>query len=474
MRKKAESEEMGPAHAIAASKSGVVLGVAFCDLIGPMKLKTKRGAPHGKTWILILNCVWSRLCVFVPMMSCSAAAVLKAIVTAANMTGGAVPSVLYSDSGSSILPIKQLNTDDTNDTGENLIRDLKTTLLKHKITLKATCPLASHRQGSCEIFVKLFKGSLERCGLKDQAFSFCDWFFICSKMGLILNQRPLSIRYLRESVEVLTPLCLLYGSRSGVHPINFHLSAGEGGRLYSDVEQLDKSLEQFMTVWRTQYGEQLLQFSKWKTSSRQLQVNDLVMILDRYNADSGTPALGVIKEILSKDKQRTFRVEYVQKQARLDVDSYRIIKSCKKASFIRPKQKLAFVTSMDDTQRGTVVNMDPFLPDDSVQSQDDQGEDHNFDGVQGEVQSLPQDEEEIQEENGQEETQEENDQDEIQEPGDEGLYDQDPVIVSIQDNAPEILDIVKNKVKNKPQTGQVKKTVKVSVPDRRVAKIADI
>ena len=38
------------------------------------------------------------------------------------------------------------------------------------------------------------------------------------------------------------------------------------------------------------YGEQLLQFSKWKTSSRKLQVDDLVMILDRYNDDN--PGLG--------------------------------------------------------------------------------------------------------------------------------------------------------------------------------------
>ena len=125
MRRKAEFEEMGPMHALAAGQSGVVLGVAFCDLLGPVKLKTKRGAPHGKAWIMVLNCVWSRLCLFIPVASCSAAAVLKAIVTAANMTGGSLPSCLYSDNGSSILPLQQLGADA--DTGEDLIRDLKTT-----------------------------------------------------------------------------------------------------------------------------------------------------------------------------------------------------------------------------------------------------------------------------------------------------------------------------------------------------------
>ena len=137
---------------------------------------------------------------------------------------------------------------------------------------------------------------------------------------------------------------------------------GEGGRLYNDVEQLDRTLENFLDVWRSQYGEQLLQFSKWKTSSRKLQVNDLVMILDRYNDDSATLDLGIIKEIISDhDNQRTFRVEYIKKQARLDPDSYRIIKSSKRASFIRPKQQLAFVTSMSDTEDGAIVNMDPFV-----------------------------------------------------------------------------------------------------------------
>ena len=319
--------------------------------------------------------------------------------------------------------------------------------------------------------MKLFKKILERCGLKNQAFSMCDWFFICSKIALILNQRPLSIKYFRQSVEVLSPLSLLYGRRNGVHPVNFNLSIGEGGRLYNDVEQLDKTLEEFIDVWRAQYGEQLLQFSKWKTSSRKLQVDDLVMILDRYNDDSATPALGIIKEIISNhDNQRTFRVEYIKKQARLDPESYRIIKSSKRASFVRPKQQLAFVTSMTDTEDGAIVNMDPFVNTDSMKSQDDQEDD--FDGIQGEIQALPQSEEDIQEavQDVQGRV-----QDDIQEPGDGGHRGQDPVMISVQEeNVPEIVDITKNKVKIRPQSDQVKKIVKVAVPGRRTAKITDI
>ena len=61
--------------------------------------------------------------------------------------------------------------------------------------------------------------------------------------------------------------------------------------------------------------------------------------------------------------------------ARLDPDSYRIIKSSKHASIIRPKQQLAFVTSMNDTEDGAIVNMDPFVNTDSMKSQDDQEDD---------------------------------------------------------------------------------------------------
>ena len=388
MRKKAETAQLGPSRTLAAAQSGRVYATSFADMIGPVKIKKKRAGPPARGYILILTCLWSRFTSFVIMQDMTAASVLKAILIAANTAGGSVPSSLHTDRGSNFLPVQHLDTED----GENIIRDLKSQLLRHKITLKTSSAKSPWRQAVAEKLVDVFKRTLDRADLKNKSYSPMDWQFICSKMSLIINQRVLSIKYFKQSAETITALNIVYGRRDNVHPINFDLSDGSGGRLYAEVENLDKDLAQFQKCWFLVYGQESLRWEKWKHSSRELKPGDVVFILDRIIPETGNPTLGIIQEVVSTGEQRTFKVLYTKRTARVCPNSYQIIKSSKLSTFLRPKQGLVYITS--STQPDTIIDVDPLMySDDTEPDNSDKNDEEEDDliGVSGDVQDLPQD-----------------------------------------------------------------------------------
>ena len=303
--------------------------------------------------------------------------------------------------------------------------------------------------------VDVFKRALDRAGLKNKTYSMMNWQFICSKFSLIINQRVLSIKFFKQSVETITPLNICYGRRDNVHPINFDLSDGSGGRLYAEVENLDKDLAQFLKCWYYVYGQESLRWERWKHSSRQLKRGDIVFILDRLIPESGNPALGIIQDIVSTGTQRTFKVLYTKRSARVCPDTYQIIKSSKKSTFLRPKQGLVYITSSGD--QDSIIDVDPLMDPDESQQQNqsnnldqEDDEDDSLIGVTGDVQELPQD-----------------DGLPAEEDGDCELQDNIPVNVQLED-IPLMSDISNKNTKQKQR-----KTVRVSFP-RNTEKISNL
>ena len=84
---------------------------------------------------------------------------------------------------------------------------------------------------------------------------------------------------------------------------------------------------------------------------RTLKPDDVVMILDRVTP-SGTPQVGVVSKVYS---DRTYGLTYVQKEAKMDRNTFKITKPATKGTLKRPINQLAMVCSKDECQN---VNME--------------------------------------------------------------------------------------------------------------------
>ena len=191
-------------------------------------------------------------------------------------------------------------------------------------------------------------------------------------------------------------------------------------------------------------------------SSRELKVGDVVMVLDRLIPESGNPTLGIVEKIVSTGTQRTFKILYNKKSARVDPTSFEIIRSSKKSSFLRPKQGLVYITS--PTEDGTIIDVDPLMLDMDESQQQNQTEtpeedDDDLAGVNGDVHNLPQ-----------------NDDIPVEEEPDDGYQDEVSVNVQLDDDIPLMTDIRGQSSKQQ----QPKKKVKVSVPSNSTKKIKDL
>ena len=107
-------------------------------------------------------------------------------------------------------------------------------------------------------------------------------------------------------------------------------------------------------TWNFSYLREQEKFTVFKRRGKTLEKGDIVLINDHKNKTTGYPVLARIKEILSN---RTFRLEYIKKEAQTDKDG-RVTRPATKSLLTRPKQNLIFITSASEE----VQNLDPFSP----------------------------------------------------------------------------------------------------------------
>ena len=171
----------------------------------------------------------------------------------------------------------------------------------------------------------------------------------------MLNNRPLSVKFIQENLLTLTPNKLLYGQRRGEYPEDLTLDV-QNNRLYQDLNKLEVSLEEWKKVWSKSYLEELQKFLTFKNSGRrELKLGSVVLISDHLNKTTKFPALGQVVEILSP---RTFKLKYVKKEAVYSKE-WKIIRPAKTAVLTRPIQNLIWLC---DPEEGAFATLDPFMP----------------------------------------------------------------------------------------------------------------
>ena len=360
IRKEAVMALMGPNHQLQAAKNVPPFSIVFMDVLGYFKVRYSRNIT-GKLFILCITCIWSRYTVFIGLEDMTANSVLMGIKQAAYQLGAATPSIIYCDSATNFLPINKLDNTSTDtpdpDSTQKMVADLKKVLHSQQITLKASTPRSSWRNSLAESMVRCFKLCLRKSQMDHKTFTLPQWQYVISKIQFLVNSRPINLRFMEDSMCILTPAHLIFGSRKGVFPRNMELR--EESRLFTSLANLDRQILAFETIWFTTYGNELLKWTKFKHKSRSLAVGDVVFMLDKINTETKQPTLGIIKEVHS---DRTVTIEYNKKTMKIDPNTYQVSKTSRKSLLQRPAQQLCYITS---SQTGPITT-DPFIPEDTA------------------------------------------------------------------------------------------------------------
>ena len=361
IRKASVEALMGPSIQAQAAKNVPAMSICFMDILGPFKIKHSKNIVK-KIYILCITCVWTRYCNFLVLEDYTSNSVLQAILTGSYILGGSLPHVIYCDSGSNFLPLQRLQDDETDETEKeksvNTFRNLKRTLQRHNIVLKPSTPRSSWRNSLAESMVKLFKACLKRSNLQSKTFTMPQWQYIVSKITFLVNSRPLNVRFIGDSLSVLTPISLVFGTRKAVYPQDLDLNDSDIN-LYEKVKRIDNQLLAFSNIWQTSYALQLKKWTKFKTKSKPLKKGDIVFVLDKINSETKQPTLGIIVEAKS---ERTYSVEYSKRKMKINSKTFEVTSTDRKNVIDRPSQQLALIVSPESGVKEIDVNVDAFTP----------------------------------------------------------------------------------------------------------------
>jgi len=368
IRKQAIICQMGPTLQPALGKSKAPpLAVSMIDVFGPIKASLTRNITQ-KLWILTVSCVWSRFTAFETMNNLTANAVLQALRTISYRTGGSNPKIIFADHGSNILPVQNIsnageNTEDVAMTKEQ-VDQLAMIMRKNGTELRVSSPSAPWRQSLVESMHKILKLTFKRAGVFKRRLPISDWNHVLAFAEYTLNSRPLNLQYLNglEFSVVLTPNKLMYGSKIGLNQPMGQEDLTKS-KLYTDLGSLDNDMCYWKRIYMDTYLQGAKKFSKWLyKGGESLKHNDIVLVADHYNKDTGYPALGQVSGVRS---DRTYEITYVKSAAKLS-DNMAVVVPAKKGQLVRPAQQLIKLFSPQPGETEQFIDMP--VPDHTIRA----------------------------------------------------------------------------------------------------------
>ena len=292
--------------------------------------------------------------------------------------------IVESDAGSNLIPLSTTVLEQEEQIGnaekqQKLISDLKLLLQKKKIIFKPNISSSQNRNSLAESLIKIVKSCLKRSQLKDKTMTIHQWGYVISRICYNLNSRCLNIRFIEDTFKILSPVNLIFGSRNWTFPRHSGLQL-ENLKLYQGMHKLDEQIKSFERLWMHSYLHQIriMTNKKFKYNKQELSVNSVVLILDKINHSTKQPVIGVITECLS---DRSFKIQYVSREAKINPETYKIEKVAKKKELYRPAQKLSFICMQDCREE---ISIDPFLMGDMRGGVDNDNQDADV-GVEEDV-----------------------------------------------------------------------------------------
>ena len=250
------------------------------DLFGPYLVRGEvQKRVSGKVWGVLYTDMVSRAVHIESMFGYDTDSFMLAMRRFASLRG--TPQKLYSDPGSQLVGAKRELKDAMSKSGsENGFEWILGT------------PDAPWQQGAVESLVKTVKKALD-LAIHNQRLSVPEFLTVCYEIANIVNERPLGLLPdLDSNINVLTPNCLLLGRATSSNPNIWqpNYSLKTRGQLVSSIE------DQFWRHWMELFAPSLVYRHKWHAQQRDIQLNDVVLILDS-NSLKGDYKLGIVHEI---------------------------------------------------------------------------------------------------------------------------------------------------------------------------------
>ena len=252
---------------------------SMLDLFGPYQVRGEvQKRISGKVWGVLFTDMVARAVHIEVMYGYDTDSFMLALRRFVSIRGW--PEKLYSDPGSQLAGAK---------------REMKDAICKsgHENGLDWTLgtPDAPWEQGAVESLVKTVKRALD-ISIHNQRLSVPEFQTVCSEVANLVNERPLGLLPdLDSDINVLTPNCLLLGRASSSNPNNWlpNHSLKTRGNLVSSIEN------QFWIHWMELFAPSLVYRHKWHEKERDIQVDDVVLILDS-DTFRGQYRLGIVQK----------------------------------------------------------------------------------------------------------------------------------------------------------------------------------
>ena len=197
-------------------------------------------------------------------------------------------------------------------------------------------------QGAAESLIKSTKLSLKFSTGKSRLSPF-ELLTALYEIANVLNERPLGyFTPVSDDLQVITPNSLLLGRTLCANPGEFQQSSS----LLDRVVMVKDTVDLFWKHWSDNYAPTLIQQSKWLHESRDLAVNDVVLIADR-NVMKSEYKLGVISDVKPSRDGRIRRAEVTYKRYRVGESLYEC-RGAKDVKVTRSAQRLALLIPVDE------------------------------------------------------------------------------------------------------------------------------
>ena len=210
----------------------------------------------------------------IPLENMSTSSILIALKQASYLLGTLPPKIIFCDSQGSFLTLKKLETDQSD---QNDIKDMKKLFLQNGIILMNNIAHSAWRNSMSEIINKIYKMALQKSGLAKKTFSLFYWNYILAKIEFVINSRYLTLRYVSENFEGVTPNELIFGSKDPLLPSDLTQSFPDGN-LFEAVKMIDSQLEKFQNIYAESYALEIKKWLKWKSPGTKIAKGAIVMV----------------------------------------------------------------------------------------------------------------------------------------------------------------------------------------------------
>jgi hypothetical protein len=308
------------------------------DLFGPYPVRGEvQKRTTGKAWGIILTDLCCRAVHIEIAFGYDTESFLLALSRFAAVRGW--PSIIYSDPGSQLVGAsnelqqiwKSVDRGALVQAGSNV-----------GVEWKFGPADSPWYQGAVEALVKSAKRAID-LSVRGHRLSVSEILTVFTQAADLLNERPLGVMPgLDCEISILTPNSLLLGRSSSKNPGIYTSSPS----LKSRLTLIQGITDAFWKHWTSLYAPMLVQHNKWRKEMRDLEVDDVVLVIDS-GVLKGEYRLARVTQVLPSTDGRVRKVRIAYKKYRVGEKVYEysgapyteIERSVQKLSLLVPVQE---------------------------------------------------------------------------------------------------------------------------------------